>query len=74
MLLLVAPLSGGVGVVLVLLDAFDQAAVRTEVPLREEESTAKVSKQSATALKVKATQLRGGARCFNLEIRDKDFI
>lgn len=45
-LLLVAPLSGGVGVVLVLLDAFDQAAVWTEVPLREEESTAKVSKQS----------------------------
>lgn len=34
---LVAPLRRGVGVVLVLLDAFGQAAVGTKVPLQEEE-------------------------------------
>lgn len=40
-LALVAPLRRGVGVVLVLLDAFDQAAVGTKVPLQEEEEEEK---------------------------------
>lgn len=43
-LLLVAPLCRGVGVVLVLLDAFDQAAVRPEVPLQRRRRRRLVSK------------------------------
>lgn len=55
-LLLVAPLRRGVGVVLVLLDAFDQAAVGTKVPLQgeEEEEERKVSGRS---INVRAAQL-----------------
>lgn len=47
-LLLVAPLRRGVGVVLVLLNAFDQAAVRPEVPLqrRRRRLMAKVGKHA----------------------------
>lgn len=63
-LLLVAPLRRGVGVVLVLLDAFDQAAVRPEVPLqrRRRRLMAKVGQTRHTALNVKTIQLCRGAR------------
>lgn len=54
-LLLVAPLRRGVGVVLVLLDAFDQAAVWTKVPLRGEEEETKVSER---AINIRASQLQ----------------
>lgn len=52
-LLLVAPLRRGVGVVLVLLDAFDQAAVGTKVPLWEWGEETEVSER---AVNLRASQ------------------
>lgn len=54
-LVLVAPLGGSVGVVLVLLDAFDQTAVWTKVPLQERGEIRRVRFSNESELRLQVT-------------------